>query len=1004
MSQFFKILFCLLFFQNISWAQTWHTRINETSGSEFVHSIVQTPDGGYLIAGWTKPESDIVTVKLSGEGKKQWSRILNHREGAISWDEIEPSIVLNPDGTLFISATTIPNTNPVDGKLIVWHLNADGSGLDSFISESMYLTTLKSTSENKFLAAGEIYNCVGFSCNENRGLLLFDNDFQLDLDLTPPFQYSMVNRALDAIELDDSNIIMFGVSADYQSSWTSKIILELYDKNNNYEIKKWIIENGVGGAFPFNGRLLNLDNKNVVVGYDDGQYKIKMLNVENFSQKWEHWFNHQFDFTSNFNLTSDGGFIVAGTPSDTNITLVKLDSLGDTEWQKTINVKLPRNPQSPPNFPYAIDLIDIIQANDGGFVLTGEFVMDWQTGKYDMFVLKTDKNGDVGGFVQGYLRDDISMDCVAEDNEPGLKDWIVEFRGDTSSFFTTTDANGYCSLSIPIGAYHMYYSYPGSNFFTSCQQGNSILVPNQTDTITFRAAIQGIQQCPLISVDVSIPFVRTCTTNVYKVNYCNFGMSDLDSIDLVVRLGDYINFLSASSPFSFEDSSYQFIIYDLQSGECGSIELTVFLDCQTPIGNQYCLEAQLELDSQCHPSQSGNHNPLHDKDCQNSKMPVDPNNKTVNPIGEGVENKISSDTTLLYTINFQNVGTDTAFRVILIDTLSDLLDIHSFWPGGASHPYHWEIFNQGILKIYFDDILLPDSMTDATRSKGYVTFEIRPISGLLPGLRIENDAAIYFDYAAPVVTNRVFQTIDKEIVNIQTESIICQGETVNGLPLYQDTILVDTIHNSFTDTIIFNSVHVLPVFDSLHRAEFCQGDINPLTGLIFPDEGEYLTAYESINQWGCDSINRYQFIVHASVDDSLWLDLPWGSEYENMILTEDTVFVREDTTKLGCPSRQTYVINVLTTGTSSDKDLNQFRIYPNPFSNKLWIQVPSKSGIIPIIYLYDIHGKKIIQNIELKEASENIFYLETKGLSEGVYILQIKSEDNVQVYPIIKID
>ncbi|MBK7684501.1 MAG: hypothetical protein IPJ26_19495 [Bacteroidetes bacterium] len=78
----------------------------------------------------------------------------------------------------------------------------------------------------------------------------------------------------------------------------------------------------------------------------------------------------------------------------------------------------------------------------------------------------------------------------------------------------------------------------------------------------------------------------------------------------------------------------------------------------------------------------------------------DPNNKTVEPSGN-----IGHQDLLKYQINFQNTGTDTAFTVIIRDTISPLLDMSTFHFISASHTLITNIRNGNVLEFRFDQIL-----------------------------------------------------------------------------------------------------------------------------------------------------------------------------------------------------------------------------------------------------------------------------------------------------------
>ncbi|HBS86077.1 MAG: hypothetical protein A2W91_08040 [Bacteroidetes bacterium GWF2_38_335] len=138
----------------------------------------------------------------------------------------------------------------------------------------------------------------------------------------------------------------------------------------------------------------------------------------------------------------------------------------------------------------------------------------------------------------------------------------------------------------------------------------------------------------------------------------------------------------------------------------------------------------------------------------------DPNDKQVYPKGIGENGCIfPADSVLLYTIRFQNNGNDTAFTVVVIDTLSPNVDPGTLVAGAASHPYTLDMSGQGILTFRFDNILLPDSTTNEEGSKGYFNYSVHLKPGLPFGTVIENTAGIYFDYNEAVITNTVVNTL-----------------------------------------------------------------------------------------------------------------------------------------------------------------------------------------------------------------------------------------------------
>jgi len=120
---------------------------------------------------------------------------------------------------------------------------------------------------------------------------------------------------------------------------------------------------------------------------------------------------------------------------------------------------------------------------------------------------------------------------------------------------------------------------------------------------------------------------------------------------------------------------------------------------------------------------------------------------------------VTVSTDLKYHIKFQNVGTDTAIRVVIRDTISTLLDPQTIRPGASSHDYEFEVYDNGILKFTFNNIMLIDSSTNESASHGFVKYRITQKPDNPEGSIIKNGAAIFFDYNAPLGTGDVCNVI-----------------------------------------------------------------------------------------------------------------------------------------------------------------------------------------------------------------------------------------------------
>lgn len=155
-----------------------------------------------------------------------------------------------------------------------------------------------------------------------------------------------------------------------------------------------------------------------------------------------------------------------------------------------------------------------------------------------------------------------------------------------------------------------------------------------------------------------------------------------------------------------------------------------------------------------------------DADCQENIGSFDPNDKQGFPRGVAEEHFIPKDAEIEYLIRFQNTGTDTAFTVRILDTLSQWLDVSTLRQTGGSHPCKFNVMGPGVVQFLFQDIMLPDSNVNEPASHGFARFAIRPKPGVPNLTAIENEAAIYFDFNDPVITNRTLHTLGEKYLSV----------------------------------------------------------------------------------------------------------------------------------------------------------------------------------------------------------------------------------------------
>jgi Leucine-rich repeat (LRR) protein len=117
-----------------------------------------------------------------------------------------------------------------------------------------------------------------------------------------------------------------------------------------------------------------------------------------------------------------------------------------------------------------------------------------------------------------------------------------------------------------------------------------------------------------------------------------------------------------------------------------------------------------------------------------------------------------------YIIRFENLGTANARNVVIEDYIDETkFDVSSLVPLDGSHSYYTRIDNNDLVRFIFEDINLP---FDDANNDGYVVFKIKTLDTLVLGDEFANQAEIYFDFNAPIITNNYTTEVAEDNLSI----------------------------------------------------------------------------------------------------------------------------------------------------------------------------------------------------------------------------------------------
>jgi uncharacterized repeat protein (TIGR01451 family) len=294
--------------------------------------------------------------------------------------------------------------------------------------------------------------------------------------------------------------------------------------------------------------------------------------------------------------------------------------------------------------------------------------------------------------------------------------------------------------------------------------------------------------------------------------------------------------------------------------------------------------------------------PIRDIFCGVVRGSYDPNDKKGYPNGLDSAHYIQQNQELEYLIRFQNTGTDTAFSVIIRDTLSEHLNPLSVEPVISSHPYSFRMYGPGILEWRFEDILLPDSTTNEPASNGFVKFKVSPKPNLPFGSTIKNRAGIYFDFNPPIITNTYHHNIHELPFQYwngrdTTHLEACDSMTFKGNTYHQTgQYLVGQSTNGLDSLYILN-LKILR-FDSSITVNACDS-------FNFDNQTFYSSAlhsFHSTNLAGCDSIINLDLSIYPSTFSSITESACDGFTLNGQLYSQTGIYTQTLSNQYGCDS------------------------------------------------------------------------------------------------------
>ena len=395
--------------------------------------------------------------------------------------------------------------------------------------------------------------------------------------------------------------------------------------------------------------------------------------------------------------------------------------------------------------------------------------------------------------INGTVFLDLDQNGIYNFPEPGLGNMQININ--PGGFTGWTSSSGVYFVSVPDGSYNISVNTPLNWQQTTLPLTYNVNVFNQVSTGNdFGFLHDTTTAFAEITLMASLPRCNAAST--YHIRYRNMGAM-LAQGEVIFNMDPLVTFVNAYPPpnnvtgntYTWEfDSLYPFV------------DNYTTLNVTMPgAGNVLNSSAIINLrDSSSTILFSDTVYKIQTVACS-----FDPNDKMAEPTGLGAQNAVPLNTSEVdFTIRFQNTGNDTAFVVVLKDTLDADLDLSTFEIIAASHEMFTQMDPGGILTFTFENILLPDSNVNEPMSHGFVSYRIKPLQPVIDPTVITNTAYIYFDLNPAIVTNTTLTTFSDNLLSV-TE--LNEGGKIKAYPNpFADEVIIEFENKSDAKAELFD--------------------------------------------------------------------------------------------------------------------------------------------------------------------------------------------------------
>ena len=387
----FCIIGLILTIQIPIFAQTTFERTYGKTTYEAGHSVQQTSDGGYIIAGFTvslgSSDNDVYVIKTDALGDTLWI----HTYGGVKMDSGH-SVQQTSDGGYVIAGQS---SSFGGGRSDVYLIKTDVSGNEIWAQtfggkaygnlNDDYGYSVQQTSDEGFIITG--FTRLINALDREEDVILIKTDANGDTLWIKTYGGIRPENGRSVQQTSDGGYVIVGHTLSFGAGESDVYLIKTDDQGDTLWTRTY------GGIDFDNGQSVRQtsDGGYVIVGstssFGVGSSDVYLIKTdENGDVLWtQTYWGINEDHGCSVQQTSDGGYVITGQSSsfgggETDAYLIKTDALGNTLWTR--------------NYGGADDAAgySVQQTSDGGYVLAG--LRNYAGNRIcDVYLIKTDASG-----------------------------------------------------------------------------------------------------------------------------------------------------------------------------------------------------------------------------------------------------------------------------------------------------------------------------------------------------------------------------------------------------------------------------------------------------------------------------------------------------------------------------------------------------------------------------------------------------------------------------------